>query len=125
MKVKGKAVSGIGQSKEFLSIDWVNRQLCDKLAFLPYQGTFNIMLDSAETQRILKEKGTDRLAHETEGFCDALIFRGVINGSCECGVVLPLVPNYDECLLEIVAPVNLKESLCVDDGDEVSLDLFI
>jgi riboflavin kinase, archaea type len=125
VRVKGKAVRGIGKSREFLSIDWVNRQLRDKLDFLPYQGTFNIVLDNAETQRILKEKGRDRLAHETEGFCDALVFRGAINGDCECGVVLPLVPDYDECLLEIVAPVNLRESLCLADDDEVNLDIFI
>ena len=125
MRIKGKVVRGIGESKEFLSIDWVNRQLCEKLRFLPFEGTLNIMLDDASTQRVLKEKGTDRLVHQVEGFCDALIFKGLINDTYECGVVLPLVEAYDECLLEIVAPVHLKETLHIDDGDEIALDLFI
>jgi len=42
-----------------------------------------------------------------------------------CGVVLPLVPNYDESLLEILAPVHLKDSLGLKDGDEVTVELYL
>jgi len=125
MKIKGKVVKGIGESKNFLSIDWVDRQLKEKLKFQPVYGTLNITVDDAHMQEILKEKATDRLVHQTEGFCDAVLIKGMINNKYECGVIIPLVQNYDERLLEIVASVHLKQTLHIDDGDEVDLDLYI
>ncbi|MCX5812418.1 MAG: DUF120 domain-containing protein [Proteobacteria bacterium] len=125
MKIKGKVVKGIGESKEFLAIDWVNRQLYEKLKFQPFQGTLNITLNDAQAQGILKERATERLVHQTEGFCDAVLIKGLINDKYECGVVIPLVENYDERLLEVVASIHLKDALHIEDGDEVYLDLYI
>jgi CTP-dependent riboflavin kinase len=125
MKIKGKVVKGIGESKGFLSIDWVDQQLKEKLKFQPYYGTLNITIDDAHVQGMLKEKAADRLVHQTEGFCDAVLIKGLINDKYECGVVIPLVKNYDERLLEVVASVHLKQALHVEDGDEVYLDLYL
>jgi len=125
MKITGKIVRGVGESAHFMAIPWVAKQMEEKLGFLPYQGTLNIIVDSPEIQQSLKIHGGDRLRSEAEGFCDALIFRGMIAATYECGVVLPLVPNYDECLLEILAAVHLKDSLGLKDGDDITLELYL
>ena len=125
MKIKGKVVRGVGESGKFLAVDWVNRAVRDTFNFTPFCGTLNIQVEEAAIQQALKERGTDRIASCEEGFCDALTFRGTINGRYECGVILPLVPNYPEDLIEIVAPVQLKEALGISDGDEVELDLYL
>lgn len=125
MKITGKIVSGVGESASFLSIPWVDRQIWDKLRFTPYKGTLNIMIDDPEIQRALKVKGRDRIEPENKNFCAALIFRGIVANKYECGVVLPLVASYDECLLEILAPVHLKDSLGLKDGETITLELFI
>lgn len=125
MKITGKIVKGLGESASFLTITWVSRQMEEKLRFHPYRGTLNIVVDDPEIQRALKAHQGDRLCSEAAGFCDALIFRGKIADTYECGIVLPLVPNYNECLLEILAPVHLKESLNLHDGDTVTLELYI
>jgi len=123
MKIKGKVVRGLGESGKFLAVDWVNRLVCDAFKFTPFCGTLNIDVKEPAIQRALKQRGTDRIASCEEGFCDALTFRGTINGRYECGVIIPLVPNYPENILEIVAPVQLKEALGITDGDEVELEL--
>ena len=125
MKITGKVVKGIGTSESFLSINWVGEQLREKLRFLPFQGTLNVALDDVKVQGILKEKCTGRLVSRAEGFCDAVLIKGRINDRYECGVVIPLIEKYDERLLEVVAPVHLKEALHIDDGDEVTLNLDI
>lgn len=125
MRITGKIVRGVGESASFLSIPWVNRQMWEKLQFQPHGGTLNIAVDDPGIQRALKAHQGDRLCSEATGFCDALIFRGLIADKFECGIVLPLVPNYNECLLEIVAPVHLKDSLDLKDGDEITLELYI
>ena len=123
MKVKGKVVKGLGESGKFLAIDWVDKQLCEKFGFSPFPGTLNIEVDDAGVQEMLKEKGTERLIHQSEGFCDAILLKALVSGKHECGVVIPLVPGYDGRLLEIVAPVHLKQALGINDGDEITLDL--
>ena len=106
-------------------MDWVADQLSEKLSFSPYQGTLNIRVDEEETQRILVERGKERLVHRTEGFCDAILVKGSVNGVYDCGVIIPLVEGYDGHLLEIVAPVHLKRALEIEDGDEVILQVDI
>ncbi len=125
MKIKGKIVRGLGESGKFLAIDWVNRAVCDTFKFSPFCGTLNIDVKDPAIQKTLKEQAKERIASREEGFCDALAFKGVINARYVCGVIIPLVPNYPEQILEIVAPVQLKDALGVDDGDEVELDLEI
>jgi riboflavin kinase, archaea type len=125
MRIKGKVVKGMGTSGSFLSIGWVDRQLREKLGFLPFQGTLNIALDDVKIQGMLKEKCTERLVAGAEGFCDAVLIKGRINDRYECGVLIPLVEKYDERLVEIVAAERLKETLHIDDGDEVTLDVDI
>jgi riboflavin kinase, archaea type len=125
MKITGNVVRGVGESASFMAIPWVDKQMREKLRFQPYEGTLNISVKDPEIQRSLKAHGGDRLCSESAGFCDALIFRGTIAGKYECGIVLPLVPNYDACLIEILAPVHLKDALGLKDGDEVTLELSL
>jgi riboflavin kinase, archaea type len=125
MKIKGNVVTGLGESGKFLAIDWVNREVCEKFKFAPFCGTLNIDIKDPAIQKTLKEHATERISSHQEGFCDALAFRGMINGRYECGVIIPLVPDYPEQILEIVAPMHLKETLGIKDGDEVELDLEV
>ncbi|HVN22539.1 MAG TPA: DUF120 domain-containing protein [Syntrophorhabdales bacterium] len=125
MKIKGKVVTGLGESGKFLAIDWVNRAVCEKFTFTPFCGTLNIEVRDPAIQKELIQKAEDRIASCEEGFCDAVTYRGRVNGRYECGLIIPLVPNYPEQILEIVAPVHLKDALNIKDGDEIELELEI
>ncbi len=122
MRIKGKVVTGLGESGKFLAIDWVNREVCKKFKFTPFCGTLNVQVKDSAVQRSLISQD-HRLASCQEGFCDAVIARGTINGRYQCGVIIPLVEGYPENILEIVAPVHLKNALGIRDGDEVELEL--
>jgi riboflavin kinase, archaea type len=123
LKVKGKIVTGLGESGKFLAIDWVNRAVCDTFHFTPFNGTLNIDVGDPSIQRRLIQRDAGRITATDPGFCDAIIARGRINNRYDCGIIIPLVPNYPEHILEIVAPVHLKNTLGLNDGDEVQLEL--
>jgi riboflavin kinase, archaea type len=125
LKVRGKIQRGLGESGNFLGISWVNNQIQEKMCFSPWQGTLNIVLEDGEAQRILKARPAERIVAGEPGFCDAIIFCGMINQKYECGVIIPLVPSYPENILEIVAPVHLKKALKIGDGDMVELELYL
>lgn len=125
MKVTGAVVSGVGESASFLAIPWVNNQITQMVRFSPYSGTLNVDVADAGIQRRLKRHGTDKILPEEKGFCEALIFRGRVAGRYPCGVILPLVPGYPSSILEIVAPVHLKDALSMKDGDGIEVEIYL
>jgi riboflavin kinase len=124
IRARGKIIKGVGESGSFLTIDWVAEGLKKCFSFSPFPGTLNLEIPE-DVQKDLRLAGKERLAALQEGFCDAFLFRAVLEESVACGVVLPLVENYPGLLLEIVAPVHLKETLELKEGDELTVEIEI
>ncbi len=59
-----------------------------------------------------------------KGYCVGLFFKASIRG-LECAIVLPQVEGYAEDLLEVIAPVSLREALKLGDGDTVKVNVYI
>ncbi len=119
LKFSGKVFSGKGGGKKFLDLQWVKRQINAALGFTPYAGTLNIKLsnESVENKKLLK-KAASLTVYPEEGYSKGKLFKAAI-GTVECAIVIPEVAGYPENVLEIIAPVNLREKLKLADGDEV------
>ena len=127
--IKGKIFSGLGQGGFFTQLDWVKQQCQEKLNFVPFPGTLNIKLDVQYLDAIkeMKEKEGVTLIPPTSDFCQALCYP-VLIGSVRAAIVVPQAEHFtDEVhpqdVLEIIAPVNVKEALSVKDGDELTLQV--
>ena len=121
VKLSGKVFSGRGEGEKFLELPWVKRQVKEKLGFIPYHGTLNIMLseESAKRRKLL-EKAASMEIYPAEGYCSGKVFKASV-GVVECAIVIPEVAGYPENVLEIIAPINLRETLQVADGDEITV----
>jgi riboflavin kinase, archaea type len=121
----GKVTSGEGNGRKFLQLPWVIRQLEEKLGYTPYFGTLNLALsaESARQKKFLARAGALQIC-PAEGYCAGLVFPASISG-LECSIVLPQVEGYSERLLELVAPVYLRGTLNLKDGDEVSVTVSV
>ena len=53
-----------------------------------------------------------------------LLFKASIAG-LNCAVILPQIKNYPENILEIIAPVNLRDKLKVNDGDALTVSVQV
>ena len=124
-RLKGKVLSGKGRGTFFVSFPWVLAQLKDRVGFEAYPGTLNIRLsgNSTRLRRWLEKQVCFRIVPE-EGYTSGLVFDARI-GELKCAVIIPEMVEYPPDLLEVVAPVNLREKLCVQDGDEVAVDVFL
>ena len=92
-----------------------------KLGFTPYQGTLNIKLsEESAKRRKLFEKATSIKVCPAKGFCSGTVIKASI-GALECAIVIPEVAGYPEDVLEIIAPANLRETLQLMDGDEITV----
>jgi riboflavin kinase len=124
--IRGKIFSGKGEGAKFVGLPWVKKQIAEKLEFIPYPGTLNIKLaekDARTKNRLSKAKGIE--ISSVEGFCNGKCFRAFLRESLKCIVVIPQVPNYPENVLEIIAPIHLRERLRLKDGDVVDIKVIL
>ncbi len=105
---EGTVISGEGKGKKFVALPWFKQQVEEKLGFSPYLGTLNLRLSVKEAEkRILLENADGLLVEPQTGYYPGLLFKATIN-ALECGVVIPIMPNYPNDVLEIIAPVYLR-----------------
>jgi riboflavin kinase len=120
---KGKVFTGTGEGKRFTELPWVKKAIEKKLGFEPCPGTLNlalpaqlrlcVLLGTAEGYRIPARKG-----YFSGCFYKALIMRSVFGA-----LVRPKVPDYPDNVAELMAPVCLRETLNLEDGDEVEVEV--
>ncbi|MCS7114360.1 MAG: DUF120 domain-containing protein [Nitrososphaerota archaeon] len=124
--IRGKIFSGAGEGTKFTTLPWVKRQIEEKLGFPPYPGTLNIRLleDNASLRKLLARiKGVEILP--VEGYCLGKCFKALLMKKVKCAIILPDVKGYPEDVIEIVAPVNLREKLKLKDGDIVEVTVTV
>jgi riboflavin kinase len=125
IEFSGKVFSGNGGGKKFLELDWVKRQINAILGFTPYAGTLNIHLSDKSTEhRKLLENAASLTVRPVEGYYSGKVFKAYL-GTLECAIVIPEVADYPENVLEIIAPVNLREKFHLADGDEIAVTVSI
>ena len=121
IKLSGKVLSGGGEGKRFLDLPWVKRQVEKKLGFIPYSGTLNLRLsEESVKRRKLLEKAHSVKVCPAEGYCNGVLIKAFI-GTLECAIVVPEIAGYPKDVLEIIASVNLRDKLQLEDGDEITV----
>ncbi len=121
IELRGVVFSGKGNGKKFVDLPWVNRQIAEKLDFTPYSGTLNLKLseESIKRRKMLEKAPAEKIT-PAEGYYNGRLFKAFI-GILECAIVVPEVPSYPKTLLEVIASVNLRKTLQLEDGCEVTV----
>jgi len=123
--LRGRVFSGVGEGRVFTTLGWARRQFRDKIGFQPYPGTLNIRLSNDDEKiRMLKSyKGI--VIDPPAGLFGGRCFKALIMGRVYGAVVIPDVPGYPRNILEIIAPISLREKFNLKDGDEVNLEIWL
>jgi riboflavin kinase len=123
--IEGTVFSGEGRGKKFVKLTWFKQQVEEKLGFSPYLGTLNLRLPGKEIEKreMLETKGSLTVEPQT-GYYSGLLFQATIEG-LECGVVIPIMPNYPSDILEVISPHYLRESLKLADGNLVTVSINV
>ncbi|MDK2781806.1 MAG: riboflavin kinase, archaea type [Archaeoglobi archaeon] len=126
--IRGKVFTGLGEGRYYLSLSGYINQISRIIGFQPYPGTLNIRVlpeDLEIRRRLSKKPGYEIKGFESEGrkFGDCKLFIGEVE-SIKCGVVIPERTHYPEDVLEIIAPLNLRDKLGLGDGDIIRLKVI-
>ncbi len=121
--VQGRVTSGAGVAAGFTRVPWVRQQVEERLGFVPYPGTLNILpaspADMAAVQQLRSEAGVP-LTPES-GYCAARCFPVTVEGRVPAAVVVPEVRGYPDHMVELLAPVCLRDELDLEDGSLVTV----
>ncbi len=126
LHVKGIVFSGKGEGTKFIELPWVKKQITEKLGFTPHPGTLNIKLTKESLKlRTLLEKTVAIEISPVVGFHHGRCFKAYLMGNLKSAVVIPEVSNYPRDIIEVIAPVNLREKLQLKDGDYVEVKILL
>ena len=123
LELEGKVLKGLGEGQYYVNIPGYRKQFEEKLHFVPFPGTLNVQLseNSLAIRKLLREMP----AAQVDGFNDGeRTFGGgkcyfVVIGGIEAAIVAPDRTHYPSDLIEIIAPVKLRDVLELNDGDRV------
>lgn len=125
LELRGHVITGLGEGQYYIAKDGYMSQFREKLGFVPFPGTLNVRL--TDESAMLRE-GMDLMqCLPIEGFSDGE--RSFGGGKCypitiegiSSAVITPERTHYPADLLEIIAPLKLREVLGLHDGDEVKI----
>lgn len=127
MVITGKIVSGAGEGAFFTQIDWVQQQCDEKLGFKPFPGTLNLEIGPDDLPLIAsldQKKGVELVSPDPK-FCNARAF-GVRLEKINAAIIMPeeKVRIHAENIIEIIAPLSIKATLNVADGDSLIVCLL-
>ena len=123
--LKGKVSSGEGTGSSFVNLPWAKRQFREKLKFNPYPGTLNLRLSPEVGIEELRDVTRGIKIEAPEGFYGGRCFEASVSGKVRGAAVVPDVPDYSFDILEILAPINLRDVLGLKDGMELTVTIWL
>jgi riboflavin kinase, archaea type len=112
----GKVTSGVGEGRRY--VQQYLPILEKTLGFTCFPGTLNIEVNNIPE---LKNKITVLGPEENSVPVDCHLI--CIQDTYEGAIVRPHISKHGKNILELVAPINLREKLNVQDGDEIQCEL--
>ena len=122
----GELATGIGEATGFTQLDWARNAFLSRLGIDAYPGTVNIVLRDdvqRDNWRLVKENPGIVLPPPRPDWCSSRCFPAVIAGKIDAAIVLPDIDTYPADKIELIAPVNVRETLGIEDGDVVSIEV--
>ncbi len=123
--IDGRVTDGLGEGAYYVEV-YANR-FHEALGFRPFAGTLNIrVVEDASRKAVLNMKNTPPLvvrgfSQEGRTFGDVICYRVRIQEEIEGAIVIAQRTHHDSDILEVIAPVNIRNRLGLKNNDCVQL----
>jgi CTP-dependent riboflavin kinase len=119
IELQGTVCDGQGAAAGFTQLEWVRDRFRTQVGFDPYPGTLNLRVADAAALDSIRAGAGIAITPNADGACPARAWRLRIGGRVIGAWILPDVPNYPGNILEVMAPVSLRQTLGLGTGDSV------
>lgn len=124
--LNGILTTGTGKAAFFTGLEWVIEQCETKLKFKPWPGTLNVRIDPQDlpVMKSISESQGITLEPPDKNFCESQVYPVRIN-DIPGALILPeeKVQVHKKDIVEILAPVFLRQALEIEDGSRVTIQL--
>jgi len=123
--IQGHIVTGLGEGAYYVEV--YSAKLKSALGFKPHLGTLNVRVVDEDSQKAMKRmKNTTPLvlsgfSHKGRTFGDVICYRVKVNKKIEAAIVIAQRTHHSEEIIEVVAPVNIRDALKLGDNDKITL----
>ena len=132
LALTGRVTGGMGEGRHYISLSGYMEQFRDRLGYEPYPGTLNVELTEAGVRargRLESLSGVpiDGWEDDDRTFGPATCYAATVEraesegavASDSAHVIVPERTHHGETELELIAPDRLRDTLGLDDGDEI------
>ncbi|WP_433628640.1 DUF120 domain-containing protein [Halomicrococcus sp. NG-SE-24] len=127
----GTVTGGMGEGRHYISLPGYNEQFVDRLGYEPFPGTLNVELTDESIRARSAMESLDPVP--IDGWEDgdrtygpAVCYPASVETAegetyDEAHVITPERTHHDEDQLELIAPVKLRETMDLADGDHLTV----
>jgi len=128
--LEGTVFTGLGEGAYYVTKEHYRKQIVGKLGFEPYPGTLNLKLSTdydintrmeLDAYPAIEIKG---FKNEDRTFGLVKCYPTIIGNEVKGALITALRSHYDASVLEIIAPVYLRKTLCLKDGNKVKVEVY-
>lgn len=123
MELDGAVTTGREEGAYYIGMDEYQEKFHAALGFYPFPGTLNLRVDPEERERFMDgipPTHIDAPVRDGKRLSDVAVYPVKIGGVD--GALLDLEKtDHPDAIAEIIAPINLREELGLEDGDNVAV----
>ncbi|HEY6283735.1 MAG TPA: DUF120 domain-containing protein, partial [Nitrososphaerales archaeon] len=131
LEFRGILFTGLNEGGYYVSLKGYSKSFSRAIGFEPYPGTLNLrltdeaMVEQRRRMGLLNGIDIPGFTDEKRSYGPVKVFRAKIAGRYPGAVLAIERTHYDNTVLEVIAPQNLRKALKLKDGDECSVTAFI
>jgi riboflavin kinase len=127
LEISGTITGGLEEGGYYLSLEGYKKQIKEKLGFVPYPGTLNILMDEEEAWKRefllqLEPVTIEGFRDKKRTYGDLYAYGCSVEGQ-KCFIIVPLRTHHGPEILEIIGPHNMKKKLGKRNGDTVKVEI--
>lgn len=123
-QISGIITSGRGEGKFY--IKKYKNKIQKAINFIPYEGTLNLKIDCEQVKKFLQPlacKKIDGFTENDKRYGSAKIYQIKIDAlKSTTAIVIPEKNFLPKNIIEIIAPINLRDALNLKDGDIIIIE---
>jgi riboflavin kinase len=130
VSLHGTITSGMGEGRHYISLPGYMEQFRDRLGYEPFAGTLNVDLDAESVEARARMDSLDPVRidgweDEDRTYGPAFCWPATVEADGDpyepAHVIAPERTHHGADQLEVIAPDKLRETLGLDDGQEVTI----
>ncbi len=131
VELEGRVTSGMGEGRHYISLPGYKRQFEERLGYEPFLGTLNVELDDDSVRRrrataSLASIPIDGWEDEDRTYGPAVCRPATVESATgetyeNAHTIAPERTHHDEDQLELIAPEKLRDTLSLEDDEDVTI----